>query len=308
MQAIYPGADAKTLEQAVSTPDRAADERRGQHALHVLGERQQRPGDRVRGFRRQDQPGHRPGAFAASRIAGAGAASGPGDRGRRDGPEVAYVAADADRPVFARQPVQRGFPDQLRHHQPAGRTDARSRRLARADLRRPVRAARLGEARPAGQARRHRRPKSSTRSQTQNNVNPAGQIGGEPVAGGPAVHLHGAHPGPPGHAGGIRQNRDSRQSGWLRALPARRRAGRAGHASLQSFGALQRRARRHDGRLPASGFECRRHRRRGQQAPEGAVRQLPGRHAVRRAARHHQGRHRRHPRNRADARDRARCW
>ncbi len=32
----YVGADAQTIEQAVATPRRAADERRGQHELHVI--------------------------------------------------------------------------------------------------------------------------------------------------------------------------------------------------------------------------------------------------------------------------------
>ena len=40
---------------------------------------------------------------AASRFAGAGAASRPGEHGRTDGAEVADFAADADRPVFARR-------------------------------------------------------------------------------------------------------------------------------------------------------------------------------------------------------------
>jgi HAE1 family hydrophobic/amphiphilic exporter-1 len=34
--------------------------------------------------------------------------------------------------------------------------------------------------------------------QTQNNVNPSGQIGGEPVPQRPGVHLYRPHPGPPG--------------------------------------------------------------------------------------------------------------
>ena len=38
--ATYPGADAKTVSQAVSTPHRAADEWRRQHDLHELRQRQ----------------------------------------------------------------------------------------------------------------------------------------------------------------------------------------------------------------------------------------------------------------------------
>ena len=40
--------------------------------------------------------------------------------------------------------------------------------------------------------------------QTQNNVNPAGQIGAEPIPQGPTVHLHRSHPGTAGDAGRIR--------------------------------------------------------------------------------------------------------
>ena len=36
--ANYTGADARTIEQAVATPDRATDERCRQHELHVFGQ------------------------------------------------------------------------------------------------------------------------------------------------------------------------------------------------------------------------------------------------------------------------------
>ena len=60
--------------------------------------------------------------------------------------------------------------------------------------------------------------------QTQNNVNPAGKIGGEPRTRRPAVHLHGAHAGPPGDARGIRQHRHPRQPRRLHPAPPRRSA------------------------------------------------------------------------------------
>ena len=41
--------------------------------------------------------------------------------------------------------------------------------------------------------------------QTQNTVNPAGQIGGEPVPHGPGIHLCGPRPGPAANRGGIRR-------------------------------------------------------------------------------------------------------
>ena len=66
--------------------------------------------------------------------------------------------------------------------------------------------------------------------QTQNNVNPAGQIGGEPVPAGPAVHLHGARAGPPHHSRGIRRDHFTLESGWIDAAAERRRAARAWRA------------------------------------------------------------------------------
>jgi multidrug efflux pump subunit AcrB len=39
LQASYVGADAKTLEEAVATPIGGADQRRGQHELHVFVKR-----------------------------------------------------------------------------------------------------------------------------------------------------------------------------------------------------------------------------------------------------------------------------
>ena len=49
--------------------------------------------------------------------------------------------------------------------------------------------------------------------QTQNTVNPAGQVGGEPVPEGPGVHLFRARAGPPDFARGVRPDRGSRDAG-----------------------------------------------------------------------------------------------
>lgn len=40
VQTTYLGADALAIEQAVATPLEAADQRRGSHALYVLGQRE----------------------------------------------------------------------------------------------------------------------------------------------------------------------------------------------------------------------------------------------------------------------------
>ncbi len=52
--------------------------------------------------------------------------------------------------------------------------------------------------------------------QSQNTVNPAGQIGGEPAPDGPGIHLLRARPGAPDDAGGVRGDRHPRQSRRLR--------------------------------------------------------------------------------------------
>ena len=55
--------------------------------------------------------------------------------------------------------------------------------------------------------------------QAQNTVNPAGQIGGEPVPQRPAVHLHGARAGPADLAGRIRR------TSFCAPIPTDRRCG-----------------------------------------------------------------------------------
>ena len=76
--------------------------------------------------------------------------------------------------------------------------------------------------------------------QAQNKVNPAGQIGGEPVPQGPAVHLQRARSGTPAHARGVRRDHRPCPAGWLHAAPERRRARGNGIAILFLQGAIGR--------------------------------------------------------------------
>ena len=55
--------------------------------------------------------------------------------------------------------------------------------------------------------------------QTQNDVNPCGPDWRRAHPHGPAVHLHSPHPGPPGHARGVRKHHTARQSRWLGTAP-----------------------------------------------------------------------------------------
>ncbi len=101
VQATYAGADAKTLQQAVSTPIEqqmngvdnmlymySVNANNGQATVYV-------------DFDVKTNAGHRPGAGAASRVPGAGATACPGQYGRRDGAEVAHFAADADQSLVS---------------------------------------------------------------------------------------------------------------------------------------------------------------------------------------------------------------
>ena len=79
-------ADARAVRRHAA---RRADQRRRQHELHVLGQRQQRADADHRGFRRQDRPEYRPGAHAVADLAGAAAVARAGEHVRADRAKVA---------------------------------------------------------------------------------------------------------------------------------------------------------------------------------------------------------------------------
>ena len=93
--------------------------------------------------------------------------------------------------------------------------------------------------------------------QTQNTVNPAGQVGSEPSSEGAGVHLLGARPGPPDFARGVRADRRSRNSRHRDRARERRCASGIGLARLQRGRAPEREAERGDRCLPVTGIERR---------------------------------------------------
>ncbi len=77
------------------------------------------------------------------------------------------------------------FPRELRLHQPGRSTDPRSGNWKRADFRRgPIRDALVGEARPTREAWHHRSRHHHRGAKAEHTVNPAGQVGGEPIPSG----------------------------------------------------------------------------------------------------------------------------
>ena len=145
--ATYPGADAKTLTQAVSTPIEqqmngvdnmiymnSVSANNGVVQLFVDFDVKTNPNiDQVLAQLRVDQAQ----AQLPAQVNTAGLTV----------QKVAHLAAHADRPQFAGRQVEPGLSDQLRHHQSSGPDRARQGRLARAGLWRAVRAARVGAAR-----------------------------------------------------------------------------------------------------------------------------------------------------------------
>ena len=183
VQAIYPGADAKTLSQAVSTPIEqqmngvdnmlymySVNANNGQATVYVdFDVKTDSDTDQVLSQLRVSQ--------AQSQLPAQVNAAGVTVLKSLTSPLMLVGLSSPG------QQIRRRFSDQLRDHQSAGRTDARTRRLSRTDLRRPIRPSRLGETGPARQARRHRH-RGDRRLADAENVNPAGKIGGEPVPAG----------------------------------------------------------------------------------------------------------------------------
>ena len=220
--ATYAGADALTLEQSVATPIEqqmsGVDNMIYMYSINASSgsQMQLRVDFDVTTDPNTDQ------VLDQMRYAQAAVAA----AARRGEPVGVTVKKSVDQPagalraLLAEGHLRRALPRQLRLHQHQRPDDARAGRRPGADLRRrPVRDAALGQSRHAGEARHHRQRDRRARMQAQNTVNPAGQIGGEPVPPGPGVHLHGARAGPPGEP-----SRSSRTS-WCAPSPTARWSG-----------------------------------------------------------------------------------
>src|SRR5262252_3196935 len=119
--------------------------------------------------------------------------------------------------------------------------------------------------------------------QAQNTVNPAGQVGGAPV--------------PPGQE----FTYTVRAQGRLHRAGAGRRPGRARRPELHDRGAAQRSPRRHHRHLSAARLQRHRHRESRHRAHGGGQETVPERSRLRGRPRHHAGGERGHPGDRQDA-------
>jgi len=158
---------------------RAADERRGQHAVHVFHQRQQRGHVAERAFRRQDATEYRPDSDADARVPGGHAiAHGRGQLRRNCQENDELAAADAVA-VLARGTHDRNFlanyayinmVDDLLRTPGVGDTLVYGGRYAMRIWVKPDQLAKLQVT----------VPEIARAIQQQNTVNPAGQVGGEP--------------------------------------------------------------------------------------------------------------------------------
>ena len=123
----------------------------------------------------------------------------------------------------------------------------------------------------------------------QNKVNPAGQVGAEPVPQGTGIHLRGPGPGAAPDRGGVRPDRGPGQPRGRHRAPERRGPRRAGRPDLQPERSPQRQAGGPDRPLPDAGIQRARRRRRRQEADGGAEGPLPRRPGLRGVPRHHPG-------------------
>ena len=184
----YPGRQRRGGRAERRAADRAAGQRRRQHALHEVDQRRRRQlhADRDLRARHRSRHQHRqraePGQPRRAAAAGGGHAPGPDD-------QEGLVGAAAGHPaLFAERHLRRALSDQLRHHQHHRHAEADPRRrrrldvqlagLQHADLARPEQAhqprsdarptsprrsaARTSRRRSAGSAPRRWRPTSSS--------------------------------------------------------------------------------------------------------------------------------------------------
>ena len=165
VSATYPGADSQDARRLGRLADRAADQRRRQHAVHVVDQLVDRPADDDRLLLARHRSRHRAGAGAEPRQPRDAAAAVRRRAAGRERAEEVVVDHDAGRGVREGRPLQRQLHRQLRQRLRARRAEARQRRGPGADHGRAQPGdADLDESGPHGLARRSRPPTSPTRS------------------------------------------------------------------------------------------------------------------------------------------------
>ena len=150
----YPGASADVVASTVVDADRAADQRRREHALHVLELDRRRPLLHRGHLRPRHQSRHRAGAGAEPRGDRPAAPAGRRAQHRRHGDQELARPDDGRAPLFARQVARHPVHLQLRDARDQGRADPRRRRRLDHGVRQPrLFDADLARSRPAAVAR-----------------------------------------------------------------------------------------------------------------------------------------------------------
>ena len=208
--------------------DRGADQRRRQHALHVVDELRHRPAHADRLLLARHQSRHRAGAGAEPRQPRAAAAADGGDAARRLRAEEIVVDHDADRRVRKGRPLQRRLRRQLRERLRARRAEARARRRPGADHGRAGPGdADLDESGPHGLARhhdeRHRQRDQGAERAVRRRADRAAADRGAGRA-----HVPGRHAGAVHRSAPVRADHPAREPGRQRHRPPRRRRARRG--------------------------------------------------------------------------------
>ena len=131
VRAVYPGANPRTLSEAVGDAARGADQRRREHALHVVAGHVGRRAQAHRHLPRRHRRRPGAGAGAEPREPGAAPPAGGGPPARRHDRQELAQHHHGGAPRLAGPPVRRRLSPQLRPAADQGRDRPHSRASAR---------------------------------------------------------------------------------------------------------------------------------------------------------------------------------